>query len=140
MIRTVEAAEYPVLIKIWESAVLHTHDFLRQEDFYYYREQLPLYFGQVTLLGYESGGSLTAFMGIAGPSLEMLFAHNDHRGRGIGKQLLVHAMEQLQVTRVDVNEQNRQAVAFYQHMGFHVVKRSPLDGQGKAYPLLHMSL
>ncbi len=43
-------------------------------------------------------------------------------------------------SRVDVNEQNEQALGFYQHLGFSVIGRSPLDGQGKPYPLLHMEL
>jgi putative acetyltransferase len=41
---------------------------------------------------------------------------------------------------VDVNEQNPQAVGFYLHEGFQQVGRSPLDGLGKPYPLLHLSL
>ena len=32
MIRTIEPADYPRLMEIWESAVLHTHDFLKEED------------------------------------------------------------------------------------------------------------
>ena len=43
-------------------------------------------------------------------------------------------------TLVDVNEQNEQAVGFYLKMGFTVTGRSPLDAQGKPYPLLHMAL
>ncbi len=39
---------------------------------------------------------------------------------------------------VDVNEQNTQALDFYLRRGFHVVGRSPLDGQGRPYPLLHL--
>jgi len=42
------------------------------------------------------------------------------------------------VTKIDVNEKNTQAVDFYKHMGFSVVKKSALDGQGKSYPILHM--
>lgn len=37
MIRTITPADYPRLMEIWESAVLHTHDFLREEDFLYYK-------------------------------------------------------------------------------------------------------
>jgi hypothetical protein len=33
-----------------------------------------------------------------------------------------------------------QALDFYQHIGFSVTGRSPVDGQGKPYPLLHMVL
>jgi putative acetyltransferase len=41
---------------------------------------------------------------------------------------------------VDVNEQNPQATAFYQHYGFVQTGRSPLDGEGRPLPLLHMNL
>ena len=70
----------------------------------------------------------------------MLFIDNDYRGKGIGKQLISHVMNDLHVTKVDVNEQNAQAVDFYKHMGFHVVTKSELDNEGKAYPILHMQI
>ena len=40
--------------------------------------------------------------------------------------------------RVDVNEQNPEAVKFYEAMGFVVAERSPLDDQGRPFPLLRM--
>jgi putative acetyltransferase len=49
-------------------------------------------------------------------------------------------MDRLEITKVDVNEQNIQAVGFYKHIGFHVLGRSESDGQGKEYPILHMGL
>jgi putative acetyltransferase len=39
-----------------------------------------------------------------------------------------------------VNEQNPEAVGFYLHYGFAQTGRSPLDGEGRPFPLLHMSL
>ncbi|MBA5793092.1 GNAT family N-acetyltransferase [Flavobacterium sp. xlx-214] len=140
MIRKIEPKDYQDLIPIWESAVLNTHDFLKKEDFEFYKEQMPLYFEHVDLFGFEENGKLVGFMGIANESLEMLFIHNDVRGKGIGKQLLEYSIANCKVTKVDVNEQNSQAVGFYEHMGFRVLNRSELDGQGKEYPILHMSL
>jgi putative acetyltransferase len=46
----------------------------------------------------------------------------------------------LGATRLDVNEQNDQAVGFYRRMGFAAVGRSERDYTGKPYPLLHMRL
>ena len=68
----------------------------------------------------------------------MLFVHNDYRYKGVGKRLVMYAIEKLQVCKVDVNEQNIQAIGFYRHMGFSVITRSDLDAEGKAYPILHM--
>jgi len=53
MIRKIKVTDYPRLIEIWESAVLSTHDFLKEEDFLYYKEQLPVYFQYVALFGFE---------------------------------------------------------------------------------------
>ena len=61
-------------------------------------------------------------MGIAEGNLEMLFIDNKYRGAGIGKKLITYAIDNLQVTKVDVNEQNVQAVDFYEYMGFNILK------------------
>ncbi|WP_214228228.1 GNAT family N-acetyltransferase [Pedobacter sp. B4-66] len=140
MIRKIKVTDYPRLIKIWESSVLNTHDFLKEEDFTYYKEQMPVYFEHVTLWGFEEDGVLVGFMGFAEENLEMLFVHNDFRGKGVGKKLIMYAIDNLKVTKVDVNEQNTQAVGFYKNIGFHILNRSELDGQGKEYPILHMGL
>ena len=115
MIRKIKVTDYPRLMEIWESAVLSTHDFLKEEDFLYYKERLPVYFQYVNLFGFEQEGILIGFMGIAEGNLEMLFIDNKYRGAGIGKKLITYAIDNLQVTKVDVNEQNVQAVGFYKY-------------------------
>ncbi|QJW46311.1 GNAT family N-acetyltransferase [bacterium BFN5] len=79
-------------------------------------------------------------MGVADDKLEMLFIDPEQRSKGIGKKLLNFAINQLGVKKVDVNEENRQAVGFYLHMGFRVVGRSELDATGKSHPILSMEL
>lgn len=140
MIRKIETADYPRLVEIWESAVLHTHDFLKEEDFFYYKERLPSYFPYVALFGFEQDGILVGFIGIAEGNVEMLFIDDSCRGKGIGKQLISYVIRDFGVTKVDVNEQNPQAVGFYEHMGFRLVSKSEVDGEGKPYPILHMQL
>ena len=73
-------------------------------------------------------------------NIEMLFISPEARGKGIGAMLARHAIQTQDATKVDVNEQNSQALGFYLHLGFSVTARSALDGQGKPYPLLHMAL
>lgn len=50
------------------------------------------------------------------------------------------AVKDLGARRLDVDEQNAQAVGFYLHYGFQVVGRSETDGMGEPFPLLHMRL
>lgn len=68
----------------------------------------------------------------------MLFIAPEQRGKGIGKVLLQHGIEALGVNHLTVNEQNLQAVGFYQNMGFQTVERHELDQQGNPYPVLVM--
>ncbi len=134
--------DYETLINIWENSVRATHDFLKEDDLQFYKPLiLNEYFHHVRLFCHKDGNDeITGFMGIADDNVEMLFINPISRGKGIGKELLMYAIEQQKVKRVDVNEQNAQAVGFYKHMGFHVVNRSEFDGAGKPYPILHMEL
>ena len=77
---------------------------------------------------------------MAEDNLEMLFIDPKYRGKGIGKSLLNYGIKNLNITKVDVNEQNEQAVGFYKHSGFEVIARSEVDASGKPYPILHMVL
>ena len=42
------------------------------------------------------------------------------------------------VNELTGNEENPQAIGFYQHMGFETYKRSETDEQGDPYPILYM--
>ena len=140
MIRNIEISDYPRLMDIWEDSVLNTHDFLKMEDFLFYKKILSTYFPHVDLFGYERDGALIGFMGVAGDNLEMLFIENKHRYTGVGKELVLYAIENLHIKKVDVNEQNSQAIGFYKYLGFNVYGKSEMDAEGKEYPILHMKL
>lgn len=138
MIRLLNESDYPRICEIWESAVRNTHYFLAEEDFLHYKEVLPSYFPHVRLAGWEEDGRLLGFIGTSADNIEALFVDNEARGKGIGKALLLHAINDLHIYKVDVNEQNGQAVGFYEHMGYKVVSRDELDPEGKPYPILHL--
>ena len=139
-IRDITPADYPRLKEIWESAVLATHDFLKREDFLHYKEHLESYFAYVDLYGVETEGRLCGFLGVRGERVEMLFVENESRGRGLGGALLKYAIRECGAAELDVNEANASAARFYEHLGFRTVKRLPVDGDGKPYPLLQMRL
>lgn len=79
-------------------------------------------------------------MGIEGQRLEMLFVLSEERGKGVGKKLIQYGIEKYSINELTVNEQNPLAKGFYEHMGFHVYKRTEHDEQGNPYPLLYMKL
>ncbi len=140
-IRPVSPTSYDTLIDIWEKSVRATHDFLKEEDLLFYRPLiLNEYFKAVRLVALWKDESIAGFAGVADKNLEMLFIHPDFFGKGFGKTLLNYCLKELEVEKVDVNEQNEQALGFYLHMGFEVTERSALDSMGKPYPVLHMLL
>lgn len=133
--------EYPRLVQIWRSAVDATHHFLTAADRTEIESNLAgVYFPQVRLTVAEVDGRAVGFAGTAENDLVMLFIDADARGQGIGGALLNHVVADQDVRTVDVNEQNDQAVGFYEHKGFAITGRSETDGEGRPYPVLHMTL
>lgn len=130
------------LLAVWERSVRATHAFLSEEEILRIREYVPEALAQVPCLvtAETVPNRPAAFMGLDGGSLEMLFVDPDNRGQGIGGRLIRWGMERYGLDRVAVNEQNPQAVGFYEHMGFRVCGRTERDEQGGPYPLLHMRL
>ena len=55
-------------------------------------------------------------------------------------KLLEYGIREQGVREVTVNEQNPQAVGFYEHMGFETYQRTACDEEGNPYPLLYMKL
>ena len=135
-----QRSDFEAITTVWEASVRATHHFLQDADI---RALRPLvreqYLPMVELRVYrDEQQNIVGFLGVADNRLEMLFVAPQVFGLGIGKQLLRFAIEQLNVTELDVNEQNPQALGFYQHQGFVITGRSPLDGQGIPFPLLHL--
>ena len=98
----------PRVVQIWAAAVDATHDFLTPED----RAAI--------------GREVEAFL----PSAPLTLA--------VGAILIDYALAVHPVLTTDVNEQNAQAVGFYEHMGFERIGWSATDGQGRPYPLIHL--
>ena len=77
-------------------------------------------------------------MGVENHRLEMLFIAPAGRGKGLGRLLLQRGMQSLDIQKLTVNEQNPQAVGFYERMGFETYKRTDTDEEGAPYPLLYV--
>ena len=128
------------LLDIWETSVRETHTFLSENDICNIKSDVMPYLQKVKQLYcyYDENNDIQGFIGIENQKIEMLFVSAKAIGQGIGKQLLGYALEHFQIKYVDVNEQNEQAVGFYKHMGFHIIKRSEIDEQGRPFPILHL--
>ena len=138
----IKPEEYPDVVEVWEASVRATHDFLKESDIQFFKPLiLNEYLKAVDLRCIRNvENKIVAFSGVADQNLEMLFIHPDERGKKMGKTLLDYVIKNQEVNKVDVNEQNEQALGFYLKQGFEVKSRSEVDGMGKPYPLLHLEL
>ena len=141
MIKKAEVEYYPEIQLVWESSVKATHHFLPEDYFQHIRSIFQTFLPAVDLyVDFDNVGKITGFLGVADGKIEMLFLRPGNIGTGIGRFFTRFAIDQLQITKVDVNEQNEKAVEFYRKMGFRVVKRNETDGLGKPFPILEMVL
>lgn len=130
------------LIAVWEKSVKATHLFLSENEVEEIKKYMPQALNGVAhlIIAENKEGRPAAFMGIEGQKLEMLFIAPEERGKGLGRTLIQYGIENYSVSQLAVNEQNPLAKGFYEHMGFHVYKRTDYDEQGNPYPLLYMEL
>ncbi len=135
--RTPELVE--ALCAVWEGAVRATHDFLPAGEVERIGAMVPQAIAGVpTLLVCTRDGEPVGFLGMDGAFIEMLFVAAACRGQGIGRSLVERATADYGATEVSVNEQNPQAVGFYERMGFTTYRRTDTDSEGAPYPLLFM--
>lgn len=130
------------IVQLWQANVKVTHTFLTKEAIQNIKQYVPQAVAHVPHLciALSEKGELLGFIGVADQRLEMLFIQVNARGQGIGKQLLRYAIKNFDVKELTVNEQNPQAIGFYEHLGFVTYKRTDLDEGGQPYPLLYMKL
>ena len=128
------------VLKIWCDAVDATHDFLspgdRAEIEVMVRDVLP---PAPLWLATDVDDYPLGFMLLEEEHMEALFVDPAHRGQGIGRMLVEHALGLHPALTTDVNEQNGQAIGFYERLGFVRTGRSATDNQGRPYPLIHLS-
>jgi putative acetyltransferase len=141
-IRPARPGDRAGLLSLWERSVRATHHFLTEQDIVTLR---PLVAQELAGDGIgwwvlvAPSGVLAGFLGFANDAVEALFLDPGHQGQGGGKLLIALAQELTAGDlAVDVNEQNEGALRFYQAQGFEVAGRSPTDGAGRPFPLLHL--
>ena len=130
------------LLEVWECSVKATHAFLSGGEVEAIKAYVPQALREVPrlIVGEDEKGVPAGFLGADGQRLEMLFLLPEARGKGLGRALLQYGMDRYGLRELAVNQQNPQARGFYEHMGFHVYRRTETDEQGGPYPLLYMKL
>jgi putative acetyltransferase len=138
-IREAVAGDHDTLMDIWLRSVKATHTFLTEQDI---QALLPevrdVALAKLELWVLCSGERAIGFLGSSGSKVEALFLAPESLRLGGGRMLLDHVRRLKGALTVDVNEQNVEAVRFYEACGFTVTGRSPVDTSERPFPILHM--
>ncbi|HET7030590.1 MAG TPA: GNAT family N-acetyltransferase [Candidatus Limnocylindrales bacterium] len=143
-IRPVRPTEHDALVDIWLRSVRATHTFLTEPEIDALIPDAgdalapggPL---ELWILAEDVDDRAVGFMGLVGSDVSALFLDPDVRRQGGGRALIQHAVSLRGPLTVEVNEQNPDAVRFYEAMGFRMIERTPTDGDGRPYPILRMA-
>lgn len=131
------------LVVIWRRSVKATHKFLTAADITMLEPEVRAGLGQLEVWVAEMDGVLAGFMAMNGNMIEALFIDPAHMGKRLGTRFIDHARilrRNDAELRVDVNEANPDALAFYLARGFRQAGRSETDSAGRPWPLLHLVL
>jgi Acetyltransferases len=140
-IRKSTPADSNRILDIWRRAVDATHDFLTPQDRVAIEAEVVVFIPETTFeLAVDDNDIPVAFMLLIESHMEALFVDPAYRGQGVGRFLVEEAVRRYPQLTTDVNEQNLQAIGFYEKLGFARCGRSELDGQGRAYPLIHLQM
>lgn len=140
MFRVASVDERDRLFEIWHDAVKATHHFLDDASFSEIADLVKTKYlpSKDFLVVVDNADCPVGFMGTNGNEVESLFIDPECFGKGVGKAFIDHMKSHHAEVRLEVNEQNPQAVGFYQACGFQVVKRDETDDHGRPFPILHM--
>ena len=139
IVENIRPEQYEELLIVWENSVRATHDFITEEDIDFFKPIILEQAFPAVVLKCIKGkhGEILGFVGVHENKVEMLFVSDEARGQGVGKKLLQFAIEQLDATQVDVNEQKMSLYAILcklpssQMAAQAVIKvyRKPIHGQ-----------
>jgi ribosomal protein S18 acetylase RimI-like enzyme len=122
------------LSRIWLDASLLAHPFIGEKRLLEQRvliedQYLPNAETWVACVG----GQPCGFISLLDTFIGGIFVSPDRQGLGIGRQLILHALDLKGELELEVYADNRQAVTFYTRLGFQELSRRRLDDEGYAF-------
>lgn len=119
---------------IWLEASLLAHPFIGEQRLLEQRaliedQYLPNSETWVACIRDQPNG----FISLLDTFIGGIFISPAHQGLGIGRELIIHALDLKGMLELEVYTDNLQALAFYNKLGFQELSRRPVDDEGYAY-------
>lgn len=138
-IRPIRDEDTEALVAIWLEASRFAHSFLGEERLLMQAEQVrDIYLKQAENWVIVHDGKPAGFVGLMDEFIGGLFVDTKIHGKGLGRQLLDHALNLKKSLKLEVYALNTQAHGFYLRNGFVETARHPQDGEGLPFAVIHM--
>lgn len=142
MIRPFDAvSDTKKLSRIWLDASLDAHSFIGQRRLLEQRRLIEEQYlpNSETWVAVRLGEPV-GFISLLESFIGGIFVAPGQQGQGIGRKLIAHALERKGTLSLEVYLQNRQAVRFYEGLGFVEVSRRANDDEGLPFENAHLQL
>ena len=126
-----EATDLQELSTIWFEASLLAHDFLGEPRLRQQRQLIETHYlpNAETWVACHEGRPI-GFISLLDHFIGGLFVSPRHQGAGAGRRLVAHALGLKGELELEVYTRNRQAMSFYDRLGFKEISRRAEDDEG----------
>lgn len=129
------STDLQVLSKIWFEASLRAHPFIGEARLTEQRALIETqYLPNAETWVAERDGVAAGFISLIDSFIGGIFVAPSAQGLGIGRVLIAQALALKGELSLEVYLENKQAVHFYQSLGFQEVSRREVDDSGYPFP------
>ncbi|WP_234952165.1 GNAT family N-acetyltransferase [Rhodopirellula baltica] len=137
VIRSYESTDLDALLDVWMSASKLAHPFLSPEFLAQERENIPaIYLPNAETWVYELDHTVVGFIALLGNEVGAIFVNPTHQKRGIGRQLMDHAVSVRGDLELEVFVDNPTGRGFYQNYRFVSLEQKLHEPSG--HPVLRL--
>lgn len=124
MIRKFEKNDINIVMKIWESENIRTHNFIAKEywknNYEYVKDVLP----NSDIYVYTLDEHIVGFVGVNNNYIEGIFVNINNQHSGIGTSLLDKIKEDKENLTLSVYKKNTNAIKFYKKNNFIIISEN----------------
>ena len=121
MIRSSTPNDIPELLDIWLTSSIKAHSFVDEQVWQSQVEAMrDIYLPNSETYVYEENAKVIAFYALNGNQLAAIFVAITSQSKGIGKQLIAHALKQRGRLSLCVYKENQASIQFYLGQGFSI--------------------
>ena len=137
MIRAFRDDDMDVVLDIWLHASIEAHAFIEPEFWKAQVENMrEIYIPASETKVVVNDGEIVGFYSLHGNTLAAVFIYPEFQGRGFGKALLSHALQQRDVLTLSVYKENTPGTQFYLSQGFVILSEQIDEHTGHAEYLM----